>query len=185
MRKIEPKTMNKTEKMHWGFGVDAIKMMDYELMGYLHEFTALPKDWDDIWQDRDRRDAKRTKITIDLDADVVRFFKGLGPGYQVRINRVLRAFMHFRLAKLIEGPDTMDYVLRPDEVLEKARRKPEWGDTDRMVEEAIEGSAAQKAARSKAAKILGTGARKRVLKCTERPWAKDPLDGPKGRTGRK
>jgi hypothetical protein len=24
----------------------------------------------------------------------------------------------------------MDYILRPDEVLAKARRRPEWGDTD-------------------------------------------------------
>jgi hypothetical protein len=53
----------------------------------------------------------------------------------VRINRVLRAYMHFRLAKLVEGPDTMDYVLRPEAVLEKASRRPEWGDTKRMVEE--------------------------------------------------
>lgn len=157
VRKIEPDKMTKTEKMHWGFGVDAIKMMDYELMGYLHEFTALPKDWDDIWQDRDRRDAKRTKITIDLDADVVRFFKGLGPGYQVRINRVLRAFMHFRLAKLIEGPDTTDFVLKPDEVLEKARRV-EWGDTERMLE-----------------------AGKAPLGRKKASWSDDPLDGEKGR----
>jgi hypothetical protein len=42
MRKIEPKTMTKTERLHWGYGVDAIKKMEYELMGYLHEYKALP-----------------------------------------------------------------------------------------------------------------------------------------------
>lgn len=135
MRKIDPKTMTKTERMHWGYGVDAIKMMEYELMGYLSEFEALPADWDEVWQDKDRRDPKRTRVTIRLDADVVKYFKGMGEGYQVRINRVLRAYMHFRLAKLIEGPDTMDYVLRPEAVLEKASRRPEWGDTRRMMEE--------------------------------------------------
>ena len=103
MRRIEPKSMTKTEKMHWSYGVDAIKMMEHELMGYLHEFQALPNEWDRIWEDEDRRDPKRTRVTIRLDADVVKFFKGLGPGYQTRINRVLRAFMPFRLAKLIEG----------------------------------------------------------------------------------
>jgi len=165
MRKIEPKSMTKAEKMHWGFGVDAIKMMDHELMGYLAEYKALPREWDRIWEDEDRRDPKRTRVTIRLDADVVKFFKGLGPGYQVRINRVLRAFMHFRLAKLIEGPDTMDYVLRPDEVIAKARRKPEWGDTDRMLAEG------KTPAVKKAVAEKGAGKpRKRVLKGTERPW---------------
>lgn len=134
MRKIEPKSMTKTERMHWGYGVDAIKMMEYELMGYLSEFTALPSAWHQIWEDDDRRDPKRTRVTIRLDADVVKFFKGMGEGYQTRINRVLRAYMHFRLAKLIEGPDTMDYVLRPEEVLAKAERMPEWGDTKREVD---------------------------------------------------
>ncbi len=137
MRKIEPKSMTKAEKMHWGYGVDAIKMLEHELMGYLHEFKALPKEWDQIWEDEDRRDPKRTRVTIRLDADVVKFFKGLGPGYQTRINRVLRAFMHFRLAKLLDGPDTTDYVLRPEEVLEKARREHKWGDTEALVEDML------------------------------------------------
>jgi hypothetical protein len=139
MRKIDPKTMTKPERMHWGYGVDAIKMMDYELMGYLSEFEALPRAWDEIWQDKDRRDPKRTRVTIRLDADVVKFFKGLGEGYQTRLNRVLRAYMHFRLAKLIEGPDTMDFVLRPEEVLAKAARRVEWGDTEREFGEGKKG----------------------------------------------
>ncbi|MGJ8609651.1 MAG: BrnA antitoxin family protein [Octadecabacter sp.] len=171
MHKIEPAKMTKTEKMHWGFSVDAIKKMEYELMGYLHEFTALPPAWDQIWEDDDRRDPKRTKVTINLDADVVKFFKGLGPGYQGRINRVLRAYMHFRLAKLIEGPDTMDYVLRPEKVLEDAARV-EWGDTQRAMK------AAQKPAPKTPRKP-----RKRVLKGTQRPWITegDEFGGPKGR----
>ncbi len=36
--------------------------------------------------------------------------------------------MHGRLAKLIEGPDTMDYMLRPEKVLEEAGASPKWGD---------------------------------------------------------
>lgn len=135
MREADPKQMTKSDLKHWGFGVDALKMIEHDLMGYLHEYRALPSDWDKIWEEQDKRDPKRVKITISLDDDLVRFFKGMGPGYQPRMNRVLRAFMHFRLAKLIEGPDTMDYILRPQEVMDKARRKPEWGDTERMVDE--------------------------------------------------
>ncbi|AKS46910.1 BrnA antitoxin of type II toxin-antitoxin system [Octadecabacter temperatus] len=161
MRKVEPDKMTKTEKLHWGYGVDAMKMMEHELLGYLHEYSALPRDWDRIWEDKDRRDPNRTAISIRLDTDVVKFFKGLGTGYQARINRVLRAYMHFRLAKLIEGPDTSDYVLRPEKVLEKARRKPEWGDTDRMLAEVGKPKVAKRKASGKP--------RKRVLKGTERP----------------
>ena len=135
MREANPKEMTKTDRKHWGFGVDAMKMIEYELMGYMYEFRALPRDWDQIWEDQDKRDPKRKKITISVDEDVLRFFKGLGPGYQPRMNRILRAFMHFRLAKLIEGPDVTDYILKPDEVLEEARMKPKWGDTDRKFEE--------------------------------------------------
>lgn len=161
MREVDPKQMSKADLKHWGFGVDAIKMIEYDLMGYLHETRALPRDWDEIWEEQDKRDPKRVKVTISLDDDVVKFFKGLGPGYQPRINRVLRAFMHFRLAKIINGPDTMDYILRPDDVLEKARVRPEWGDTDRKMDEA---TAPRK-----------SKPRKRVLKGTQRPWADDPL----------
>lgn len=174
MRRVEPAKMNKTERLNWGYGVDAIKKMEYELMGYLHEFKALPREWDEIWEDDDRRDPKRVKVTINLDADVVKFFKGMGAGYQTRINRVLRAYMHFRLAKLIEGPDTMDYVLRPEAVLAKAQRV-EWGDTAREMEEV------RKVAEKKVSPIGAVGPQKRVLKGTDRGWVKDVLDGPKGR----
>ncbi len=33
-------------------------------------------------------------VSLRLDADVLRFFRGLGAGYQTRINEVLRVFMN-------------------------------------------------------------------------------------------
>ena len=48
MRKIELKSMTKTEKMHWGYGGDVIKMMEHELLGDLHEYKALSNEWDHI-----------------------------------------------------------------------------------------------------------------------------------------
>jgi uncharacterized protein (DUF4415 family) len=38
----------------------------------------------------------RQAINIRLDADVLRWFKARGPGYQTRINAVLRAFVSAR-----------------------------------------------------------------------------------------
>lgn len=36
---------------------------------------------------------KKRPISIRLDEDVIGFFKAMGPGYQTRINAVLRHFM--------------------------------------------------------------------------------------------
>jgi uncharacterized protein (DUF4415 family) len=35
-------------------------------------------------------------VSLRLDADVLRFFRDFGAGYQTRINEVLKAFMHAR-----------------------------------------------------------------------------------------
>ena len=65
----------------------------------------IPDAWHTIWREVDRRADKRVKVTLTLDADVVRFFRSMGARYQPRINRVLRAFMHDRLAGLVDGPE--------------------------------------------------------------------------------
>ena len=36
-------------------------------------------------------------VSLRLDADVLRFFRGFGAGYQTRINEVLKAFMQARV----------------------------------------------------------------------------------------
>ena len=43
-------------------------------------------------------DVKEPKLAVSLrlDADVLRFFRGFGAGYQTRINEVLRSFMQAR-----------------------------------------------------------------------------------------
>ena len=44
---------------------------------------------------------ERTKVTVDLDADMVRWFRGMGQGYQRRLNAVLRTFMLALISKEI------------------------------------------------------------------------------------
>lgn len=72
------------------------------------------------------------KLTIRVDAEVVRFFKYMGPGYQPRMNKVQRCFMHARLAKMINGPECAWEVQVPrdtvDEVsgLFKREIRGEW-----------------------------------------------------------
>lgn len=125
--------MTKSQRINWSYAVDAHAMVEWDLHSYVAKEKMLPPAWDEIWQDADRRDPKRCRVTMRMDADVVKFFKTMGEGYQARINWVLRMFMHYRLAGIVAGPDTTDYVLRPDTLLsERVRDRPEWGDFERL-----------------------------------------------------
>jgi uncharacterized protein (DUF4415 family) len=44
----------------------------------------------------------KTRITTSLDANVARWYRGLGHGYQARMNAVLRAYMHAVISKEVE-----------------------------------------------------------------------------------
>jgi len=52
---------------------------------------SLPEDWEgmDNWQ---RLDREKTRVTIRLDTDMVRWFRKLGPNYSRRINAILRIY---------------------------------------------------------------------------------------------
>ena len=45
------------------------------------------------------------RITLRVDADVAKFFRRLGPGYQGAMNEVLRCFMLARLSDVLPLPD--------------------------------------------------------------------------------
>lgn len=125
--------LTKAQRRELCYAIDARRMIEYDLHDFLKRERAMPPAWGAVWKDKDRRDAKRTRITISLDADVVRFFKAMGDGYQPRINRVLRAYMHYRLAGIVEGPDTTDYILRPESMPQVPKERGEWGDFERFL----------------------------------------------------
>ncbi len=45
---------------------------------------------------------KKTRLTAAFDADAVRWYRGLGRGYQARMNAVLRAYMLAVVAREID-----------------------------------------------------------------------------------
>ena len=108
----KPRAMTKTEFTHWSRAVDAMRHSDFDMHAALVREGRLPEAWDEIWRLREYRDPARQRVTIRLDADVVRFFRAMGEGYQTRMNRVLRAFMHMRLAQMVEGPETAPEAIR-------------------------------------------------------------------------
>lgn len=103
-----PRDMTPAQRVKWMLSVEGLEQLEFDLLDTLNFREAIPNEWHEIWEGEDR-DAKRTKVTIRLDADVVKFYKSLGPGYQDRINRTLRSYMQARLAKYIEGPEMERY----------------------------------------------------------------------------
>jgi uncharacterized protein (DUF4415 family) len=114
-----PKTQTKRERTDTWAMIDAFRKVETDLHHRLIEMRTIPPEWDGIHERRRERHPKRVKVTAAFDADVVRFFKGLGPGYQWRMNEVLRAYVHGRMAKIVKGPDTTDYILHPERIPEE------------------------------------------------------------------
>ena len=63
----------------------------------------IPPIWHDIAKEYEE---DKEKVTIRLDASVLKFFRAMGPKYQVRMNLVLRAFVQARAAGLLETMET-------------------------------------------------------------------------------
>ena len=76
---------------------DATTQMLHELDRLQTELTdtwvseSLPEDWNglDYWAPVAR---SRTRVTLRLDTDMVKWFRSMGPGYQKRINLILRIY---------------------------------------------------------------------------------------------
>jgi len=94
--------MTRVELRHWQAANDAI--MRTHMMFFGEDVMALhtPYEWQQLEQDF-RTQGKKQRITLLLDASVVRFFRLKGRGYQAFINEVLRCYSELRLSKLIEG----------------------------------------------------------------------------------
>ena len=52
---------------------------------------SLPEDWNGL-DITAPLETPQTRVTLRLDADMVRWFRRLGPGYQKRINMILRIY---------------------------------------------------------------------------------------------
>lgn len=87
----------------------------------------------------------KTKVTLRLDDDVLRFFRAMGAGHLTRINAVLRVFMLARLAGVVQGAAEMDYGhdLRAEYLREMEAYLKEKPDVDRLIAQG--GRAAEKA----------------------------------------
>ena len=60
----------------------------------LDDPDALPMTYEELEQAMSVPAGKALPVTIRIDPDVLAFFREAGPGYQTRMNRVLRAFVN-------------------------------------------------------------------------------------------
>ncbi|MDH5797734.1 MAG: BrnA antitoxin family protein [Paracoccaceae bacterium] len=131
----KPTKMTKAQLLATSLYIDAMRMIEWDLHEALMDKRTVPLGWQEIATKPYPTHPKKTRVTLWVDADVVRAFKGLGRGYQSRMNRVLRAWLLARAAKLVEGPDTTDYILNPERIEELQRwKRPNWGDTEQEIE---------------------------------------------------
>ena len=72
----------------------------------------IPPDWKRLDKTAPVR-PRKTRITAGFDADVVRWYRGLGEGYQARMNGVLRAYMLAVISKEIERLGDRDWYGDP------------------------------------------------------------------------
>ena len=84
--------------------ISAMSRFEWDMHHHVSRMGRVPAGWRTLWQERDHA---KTRVTIRVDADVLRFFKTLGAGHGPRMNTVLRAFMLARLGGLIEGEDLL------------------------------------------------------------------------------
>lgn len=57
------------------------------------DFSDLPELDDSFFRDAKWKPPLKKSVTIRLDADVLDWFRAQGPGYQTRINHLLRRYM--------------------------------------------------------------------------------------------
>lgn len=82
---------------------------------------SLPDDWNGL-ETREPVPPPREKVTLRLDADMIKWFRRLGPGYGRRINSVLRIYWEALISGRIMvheeededqiSPQLLDYILK-------------------------------------------------------------------------
>lgn len=145
--------------------MDVMRRLEWDLHNTIELTGRIPEEWHQIATATPR--AAKVKVTLALEADVLKFFKSMGEGYGPRINDVLRSFMHARLAGVIRGAETLAHYREREEAW--SGPKPQFGDVARAMGEEWEDAgpgvveavrarvqeAAQKAVAEGAARVFG------------------------------
>ncbi|MBA3910854.1 MAG: hypothetical protein C0524_13505 [Rhodobacter sp.] len=128
-----PNLRNQTprQRAQMSYMMDVMRRLEWDLHNSIEMTGRIPEEWHEIAQETPR--AEKVKVNLRLEADVVKFFKSMGPDYGPRINDVLKTYMHARLAGVIRGAETIAHHRRREEGLDGP--KPQFGDLERELGE--------------------------------------------------
>ena len=96
---IEPKRTKAEERSYAALELELLEQRQWLNLAQLKQ-DLIPEDWHHIEEDVPVR-PRKTRVTAAMDADLVRWFRAMGHGYQARMNSVLRAYMLAVLSKEI------------------------------------------------------------------------------------
>jgi uncharacterized protein (DUF4415 family) len=122
------KPLGMKQQAHHYYLLDAMRRFEWDMHDRIWMNQRIPDEWHQI---AGRREVAKERVTLRLDADVVKWFKSMGPGYGPRMNDVLQSFMHARLAGLLKGDETIEPF---KESGWSTMEMPTWGVTEREVE---------------------------------------------------
>lgn len=152
-------------RANYHYMADAMRMLEWDLHSTILDRMRIPEEWHEIA--RQKPTPKKTRVTLRLDSDLVAFFRSMGPDWQVRVNRLMSVWMHARLAGVIRGGETMDYLARREDAGVDGRR-PEFGETQRALDavcgaEPAEGCAARGGVPMAETQVMSPAARRALL----------------------
>lgn len=110
---------------------DARTQMMYELEALQTDLfinwrdKSLPQDWTGMDLD-DPVERHKTRVTMRMDSDMLAWFRKLGPGYQSRVNRVLRVYWLALICGHVQGypsDDVLPRLLNEARSLQERMRK--------------------------------------------------------------
>ena len=104
--------------------MDVMRRLEWDLHNTIELTGRIPEAWHQIATATPR--AAKVKVTLALEADVLKFSRSMGEGYGPRINDVLRSYMHARLAGVIRGAETLAHYREREEG--HSGGKPQFGD---------------------------------------------------------
>ncbi|MBK4214404.1 BrnA antitoxin family protein [Paracoccus caeni] len=119
-------------RLNYHYMADAMRMLEWDLHQTIFREMRIPDEWHEIA--RQKPTERKTRVTLRLDEGLVRFFRSMGPDWQVRVNRLMSVWMHARLAGVIRGGETMDYMKRREQEMHDGLR-PEFGERQRKYDE--------------------------------------------------
>ena len=108
-----PATATQT-RAHYHHLATTLRDLETDLRWGMEGSARIPPEWHAIAQGVPA--PRKVPVTLRMDEDIARFFRSMGAGHLPRINAVLRAFMHARLAGVVKGPEDVGYAPTPEEV---------------------------------------------------------------------